>query len=345
MKEDAWENMNNYGVFETLNIHLSETTREGKGKSIVAFPKTYCVVDTETTGLSPDWDNIIEIGAVKYADGVEVDRFESLVQPPVISYDGRYVDSFIESLTGITNEMLATAPVTEEVIRQFDAFLGDDIIIGYNVNFDINFLYECYVKYLGKPLANDYIDIMRFSRKLYPEMEHHRLVDMVARYGIDHERAHRAMSDVLATAECYNLMREEALKQYGDESSFIDAFKKWKKYYYDPKYSCRASNIEGDVTKNDPDSPLYQRYCVFTGTLEKFTRKQAMQIVADLGGINEDGVTKKTNFLILGNNDYCSTIKDGKSGKQKKAEKAKLSGQDIEIIPESVFYDMIGESL
>lgn len=41
-----------------------------------------------------------------------------------------------------------------------------------------------------------------------------------------------------------------------------------------------------------------------------------MQIVADLGGINEDGVTKKTNYLILGNNDYCATIKDGKSSKQ-----------------------------
>lgn len=70
-------------------------------------------------------------------------------------------------------------------------------------------------------------------------------------------------------------------------------------------------------------------------------RKNAMQIVADLGGINGDNVTKKTNFLILGNNDYCKSIKDGKSSKQKKAEKLKLSGQDIEIIPESVFYDLI----
>ena len=68
-----------------------------------------------------------------------------------------------------------------------------------------------------------------------------------------------------------------------------------------------------------------------------------MQIVADLGGINEDTVTKKTNFLILGNNDYCSSIKDGKSSKHKKAEKNKLKGQNIEIIPESVFYDMISE--
>ena len=59
--------------------------------------------------------------------------------------------------------------------------------------------------------------------------------------------------------------------------------------------------------------------------------------------VAHEGVTKATNFLILGNNDYCPTIKDGKSSKHKKAEAAKLKGQDIEIMPESVFYDMIAE--
>lgn len=73
-------------------------------------------------------------------------------------------------------------------------------------------------------------------------------------------------------------------------------------------------------------------------------RKEAMQIVADLGGKNADNVTKKTNYLILGNNDYCKSIKDGKSSKQKKAEKLKLDGYDIEIIPENVFYDIISEN-
>ena len=68
-----------------------------------------------------------------------------------------------------------------------------------------------------------------------------------------------------------------------------------------------------------------------------------MQIVANFGGINGDNVTKKTNFLILGNNDYCSSIKDGKSNKHKKAESLILQGNDLIIIPESVFYDMIND--
>ena len=63
-------------------------------------------------------------------------------------------------------------------------------------------------------------------------------------------------------------------------------------------------------------NPLYEQHCAFTGRLQKYTRKEAMQILADLGGLSERGVTKKTRFLILG-----TQVKDGKSRKQLKAEK------------------------
>jgi len=66
-----------------------------------------------------------------------------------------------------------------------------------------------------------------------------------------------------------------------------------------------------------------------------------MQLVVDLGGLVANSVTKKTNYLVLGNNDYCPSIKDGKSSKQKKAEKLKLDGQDIEIISENTFFEML----
>ena len=83
--------------------------------------------------------------------------------------------------------------------------------------------------------------------------------------------------------------------------------------------------------------------CVFTGTLEKMSRKDAMQLVVDFGGSVGDNVTKKTNYLILGNNDFCQSIKDGKSNKQKKAEDLILKGHDIEILSENVFYDLVLE--
>lgn len=93
----------------------------------------------------------------------------------------------------------------------------------------------------------------------------------------------------------------------------------------------------------DENHPLFGKVCVFTGTLEKMQRKEVMQLVADLGGIPGDNITKKTNYLVLGNNDYCKTIKDGKSTKQKKAEKLILDGADLQIIPEEVFYELVLE--
>lgn len=91
--------------------------RIGKGRSLIALPNDYIVVDTETTGLDFEFCEIIEISAIKVQNGLIVDKFSSLVQPSPylkISSDGReivsYVDSYITALTGITNEMLSSAP-------------------------------------------------------------------------------------------------------------------------------------------------------------------------------------------------------------------------------------------
>ena len=86
----------------------------------------------------------------------------------------------------------------------------------------------------------------------------------------------------------------------------------------------------------NPKSPLYDQHCAFTGKLEKYTRKEAMQVVAEIGGFSENCVTKKTRFLILG-----TQVKEGKSNKQVKAEKNLEKGQKIEIIPEIIFYNML----
>lgn len=79
---------------------------------------------------------------------------------------------------------------------------------------------------------------------------------------------------------------------------------------------------------------------MFTGTLDKMPRKAAMQLVVDRGGVCLDGVRKDVNYLVLGSSDY-SKIKDWKSNKQKAAEKLRLKGNDIEIISENVFYEML----
>ncbi|WP_168163133.1 BRCT domain-containing protein [Facklamia sp. HMSC062C11] len=101
--------------------------------------------------------------------------------------------------------------------------------------------------------------------------------------------------------------------------------------------------MDSDKSKLEVDNLLYGKVCVITGTLEYLFRREAMQIIADIGGINADNVTKKTNYLILGNFEYNSILKGEKSLKLKKAEKYILEGQDLKILSENVFYDLIDE--
>ncbi len=325
--------------------------REFKGKSLIDFQDSYVVVDIETTGLDPKYDSIIEIGAIKYIDGQAKETFSELIKPStyyildeedideINDYcvvDGtpiQYVDSYITELTGITNKMLENACCEDEVLKRFKIFAEDFVIVGHNVNFDINFLYDASMSNFNEPLKNDFIDTMRIARKILKDLPHHRLSDLAKYYKITIEVAHRALEDCYITASILENLKDEAVNQFGSIEKYIESYKK--------SSSISAKDIVAQKSEFDETHPLYGQICVFTGTLEKMQRKDAMQIVANLGGINGNSVTAKTNYLILGNNDYCPLIKGGKSNKQKKAEELKLKGKAIEIITENVFYDMI----
>lgn len=297
--------------------------REHKGKSRRFFPDTYVMVDLETTGLDPRYDEIIEIAAVKYSEGSETERFQALVKPE------NKIDEFISSLTGITNNMLRPAQKIDEVLPAFLSFVSNHIIVGHNVNFDVNFIYDYTIDLNLDPFSNDYVDTMRIAKRLYPELANFQLSELASHLQIRDNVAHRALPDCLLTQQCFVKMRESAAALGGIPKA------SWE------RFNSMSKMITPEVTEFDSSSPLFGRSFAFTGKLERMTRKEALQVVANAGGICCDGVTVATNYLVLGNNDYCKSIKGGKSAKQKKAEKMKLAGSDITIISEDVFYDML----
>ena len=304
--------------------------RTNKGKSLILFPADYTVLDLETTGYSPIYDEIIEIAALKVRGGKIVDSFNSLVKPSGI------IGAAVTEHTGITNEMLAAAPLPADILPAARDFMGNDIIVGHNIVFDINFLYDWFIEFKSEPVSNDFVDTLRLARKIYPDFEHHRLADISSALEIEAEGFHRALWDCHTTYHCFNAFYKTISESIGVES-FINSFIKSKSHHvWGPKTDLRT--ITAETTDFDETHPLYGKRCVFTGTLEKMSREEAAQSVVNIGGICDNGVTKKTNFLILGNNDYSSGTK---TSKHKKAEAYKLAGADIEIIPESVFYDML----
>ncbi len=316
------------------NEHNFQKVKREKGKSLLEFLDEYTVIDIETTGLSPDYDCIIELSAIKVKNGELTAKYSSLVKPyNTFIYDEfneYYVDAFITELTGITNEMLETAPDIEKVLPDFLCFIGDSIIVGHNVNFDINFIYDDAKNILNKKFQNDYCDLMRISRRLFPNLPNHKLATLAQEFNIEQLESHRGLVDCITTMKCFEYCKQFAISNNIDFSVF-----KSKKL--------DVRKISPTTESFDSDNPFFQKRCVFTGKLERLQRADAAQIVVNLGGICENGVTKNTNFLILGNNDYRT--KDGKSSKQKKAENLILKGQDLQIMPEDVFYDIINEYL
>ena len=89
------------------------------------------------------------------------------------------------------------------MIKRIKDFLGDDIIVGHNVNFDINFLYDTIREQLGDYLTNDYIDTLRISRRVLKELSHHRLDDLIDYFGLKQRREHRALNDCVLTNQVY----------------------------------------------------------------------------------------------------------------------------------------------
>lgn len=318
-----------------MNITISDELFESikkerlhKGKSLIQFPNDFTIIDIETTGYSTNFDEILEVGAIKYQNNKKIEEFSSLINTKI--YDNDIIEK-----TGITNEMLSTAPKKKEVLEKFYRFIGNDILVGYNVNFDINFLYDNIEEDLNVYLQNDFVDIMRIAKKYLKQLEHHRLKDVIEFYNIDIKSLHRSLNDCEACKQCLDSLKQDIQNNTTLEELFKHSTNK------NSSYSHLSKLLKAETDAFDEAHPLYSKYCVFTGVLDKMTRKQAMQIVLNLGGNVEDRITKNTNFLIIGNLDFCKSIKEGKSNKHKKALQYANQGQDIQIIAENDFYDMI----
>lgn len=302
--------------------------RDKKGKSIIAFPDSYTVIDIETTGLSSMWDEIIELAAIKCQNGKPIKTYSTLVKP------SRSIDPFITSLTGIDDEMVKDFPNIDSLLCDYLDFIGDDIVVGHNVSFDVNFIYDVSMELYNRPFSNDHINTVRFANKLLPGLPHKTLSCICEHFSISTAGSHRALKD----CELTNSIFQRMLSMIDDGDAFCDLFKKWK----NPNFHWSAKDILANPDyEPDEDSAVYGKAFCFTGKLDQMPRKEACQIVVNMGGKLTDTVSKKTNYLVLGCTDYCKTIKDGKTSKQKKAEKLQREGSDISVITEDVFYQMI----
>lgn len=302
------------------------TRRPEGGTSLTTLPNTYVIVDTETTGLSFDWCDIIEIGAIKVVNGKIVDTFSELINI------GCKLPQFVTNLTGITDEMLASGKRKSEAIASFCAFVGDSILIAHNANFDMTFLYLAYEDTLKRPLTNDFVDTLRVSRKALPNLSHHTAENVANALGVVNERPHRALSDAASENKCYQMMRNSLIEQYG-EDGYSALFR---------SRTSKAFNASELVAEGEPDedNPLYGMNVVFTGKMAMMIRRDAAQAVKNTGGNPQNGIRRDTDYLVIGNDGFSAAL-NGESEKMRKARANQLGGLPIRVISEDAFLEML----
>ncbi|MEY2699316.1 MAG: hypothetical protein RIQ52_71, partial [Pseudomonadota bacterium] len=181
---------------------------------------TYAVIDFETTGLSQEFDRIIEVGVVLVRHHQVVDTFSELMNP------GQQIPSFITELTGITTAMVKGKPAPESVMPKIAAIIGDNPCIAHNASFDQRF-FNAEMRRAGIGCHPPFLCSMLLARRLIQDAQDHKLGNLINHLGLpraDGMRAHRALADCLMTAELWKYLMQAIssyLPGYQPDTDFI----------------------------------------------------------------------------------------------------------------------------
>lgn len=363
----------------------------------------YTIIDLETTGFGMD-AKIIELCAVRVENGEVTHKFNTLVNPMTV------IPEDVIRITGITNEMVYTAPTIDQAFPAFLNFLRNDILLGYNIKtFDIPIL-ERYAEKLNYNFYKQFMDIYPDAKNKLHQLPNQKLSTVAQFFGIDIEGSHRAYKDCLITKEVYEKLeayqptalpehrsgaRNKKYKiQYSDQTKALQqlqalllgiiddnmvseleahSLKKWiddnkeleGQFPYEPiKKEIEKVFEDGILEKHeleemlvlfksfvDPtksteeitDASIKDKSCVLTGDFKIGSKSEVEKMITEAGGVVKSGVSKKTDFVIVGSFGSDAWKCGNYGSKIKKAKELQEQGVSIQIISEDNFLSMLGE--
>lgn len=277
----------------------------------------YVVFDFETTGLGSD-KKIIEIAAAKVRDDKIVATFETLINPE------KQIPPKITKITGISDEMVETAPVLSDVLSKFLDFIGNDVLIGHHIDgFDYNILSEECYKILNITLNNNFVDTLYLSQSFLNKevVENYTLERLCYCLDIKTTPNHRALQDVEATFELYKILKTlPKIKNIGE------AFPKLS-----PDY----------IYSFDCSVDVKEKMICLSGDFFAFTPKQVEHFLIKKGAMLEDSNKLRkssTNILLVGGKGSEEWKYGNYGNKVKQAMTWNEKGANIIIIKEEDFF-------
>lgn len=196
-----------HGYSKASQYHQAHIARKYR-KNVGAATKLSKVVslDIETTGLDISKDRVISIGAVKYSDSSQ--QLKSFYR--IIKSDCDIPDK-VSELTGLTNEMLINDGVDiRDALAELRKFIGDRLVVGYNLSFDYNFLSKEYEEIGQKIFMNNLKDLMPIVKKTDKFLDNYKLATVLEKYNIENSQPHNALSDAQATLELLRKLMENS---------------------------------------------------------------------------------------------------------------------------------------
>jgi DNA polymerase-3 subunit epsilon len=253
-------------------------------------------------------------------------------------------DYFNVLIHHITPEVVSDAFEFNEIWKVIHPLIEGKLLFAHNASFDFSVLRKTLDAY-DLPYPNiTYACSYIMAKNIWTGLPSYNLKSLCNQHQIlfDH---HRAAADSKATAELivigllelgivdYEGLKAKSRLELGSLSSYSYRPCRTLRTYTKPDFAAVAT----DISNHDADSIFYQRHVVFTGKLSSMERSFAQKIVLSIGGKITEGVTKETNYLVVGHQDYRYVGEDGMSSKQKKAIAMANTGADLEVLSEDDF--------
>lgn len=182
-------------VYNEVEMNLSEAT--------------YVVFDVETTGLSAIYNDLIQVAASKMYKGNIIAEFDEFINP------GHPLSAFTTELTGITDDHVKNAKPLVQVLKEFQEFCKDTVLVAHNASFDVGFMNANYERHGLPKISQPVIDTLEFARNLYPEYKRHGLGPLTKRFGVALEHHHMANYDAEATGRLLFIFIKEVAEKHG----------------------------------------------------------------------------------------------------------------------------------
>lgn len=305
----------------------------------------FLAIDIEA--CNKEVDSPCKIGVTEVNNGIITNSFYELINPGDVLFEG--------IISGISLKELQTHPELPEVWAKIKPIFSNyQYLVCHGDGYDFRIIVNAFSKYNISLPDIQIFSTKNIARRVYnelPSFEYRWMCKMIGIQVDEYEAKRNSEICAEILLKCMEKTNAVSIQElcndlkiiigsFSSDGTYIKSYPKHLYIYDSNKKKTTVKDIVPDLTKFDETHILYHQNVVFTGKLTTLIRKEAHQMVADIGGHPQDAVNKDTDFLVVGQQDYRVVGDDGMSSKQEKAIKMKEKGSQIEILSENEFIEM-----